>query len=255
VARYGTVGSSTRTGTGQPFGKRAGGLELGPKLAYHHYTVPRCPLGPAPPPYTLGLAPPPYTLRPAPRAVPRIFSSHCQSDHKRCRFLSCLGCYGISQYGSGHRIVCIIYTSPTMRSDNPLKRIIGLSVILSMGFLLVILAGINGNWFPIIDGIIFAVAYLPIAITSQSFASDYDFNFDPQSSSSSIKEAAQFLSSFLVVSAIYLPIILHNSHYLTKTATILTIVGGSLIYGTVYTFVTYFDETSDEVDDLGGGVI
>jgi hypothetical protein len=125
-----------------------------------------------------------------------------------------------------------------------------------MGFLLVILAGINGNWFPILDGIIFAVAYLPIAITSHGFTSDYDFNFDPQSSSpSSIKEAAQFLSSFLMVSAIYLPIILHNSHYLTKTAAILTIVGGSLIYGTVYTFVTYFDETSDEIDDLGGGVI
>ena len=51
---------------------------------------------------------------------------------------------------------------------NPLNKIIGLSVILSVGFLLVILAGIYGNWFPIIIGIIFAVAHLPVAITKTS---------------------------------------------------------------------------------------
>ncbi|KAK6454208.1 vacuolar protein sorting 55 [Scheffersomyces xylosifermentans] len=144
--------------------------------------------------------------------------------------------------------------------SNPLNRIIGLSVLLSMGFLLVILAGIYGNWFPIIIGIIFAVAHLPVAITKAiSNSSDYDFNFDPTTSSagSVVKEFGQFLSAFLVVTGLYLPVVLQHSHILTKTAMVLTIVGGSLIYGTVYTFSAFFDEPEedDEVADLGGGVI
>lgn len=143
---------------------------------------------------------------------------------------------------------------------NPLNKIIGLSVILSMGFLLVILAGINGNWFPIIDGIIFAIAYLPVAITKSIGDSDYDFNFDPQSLSTRgtvAKEFGQFLSAFLVVTGVYLPIMLRRSHILTKTAAVLTLIGGALIYGTVYTFLTYFeDQDEDEtLQDLGGGVI
>lgn len=144
--------------------------------------------------------------------------------------------------------------------SNPLNKIIGLSIVLSMGFLLVVLAGVYGNWFPIINGIIFAVAHLPAAISKAiSDSSDYDFNFDPASSTTGnvLKEIGQFLSAFLVVTGFYLPILLHHSLILTKTAMILTIIGGSLIYGTVYTFSLYFDESdnTDEVDDLGGGVI
>lgn len=150
--------------------------------------------------------------------------------------------------------------STTSLKGNPLNKIIGLSIVLSMGFLLVVLAGIYGNWFPIINGIIFAIAHLPAAITKAVSSSlDYDFNFDPASSSQGdvIKEIGQFLLAFLLVSGFYLPILLHHSLILTKTAMVLTIIGGSLIYGTVYTFSLYFDESEDsnEVDDLGGGVI
>ncbi|KAK6464339.1 vacuolar protein sorting 55 [Scheffersomyces coipomensis] len=144
--------------------------------------------------------------------------------------------------------------------SNPLNKIIGLSIILSMGFLLVILAGIYGNWFPIIIGILFAVAHLPVVITQAiSNSSDYDFNFDPTTSSSTnvVKEFGQFLSAFLLVSGFYLPVILHHSLILTRTAMVLTIVGGGLIYGTVYTFSSFFNdhEDEDEIPDLGGGVI
>ncbi|CUM63049.1 uncharacterized protein PRCAT00000612001 [Priceomyces carsonii] len=143
---------------------------------------------------------------------------------------------------------------------NPLNKIIGLSIVLSMGFLLVVLAGIYGNWFPIIIGIVFSIAHLPVAITKAiTSSSDYDFNFDPSTSTTSsfLKELGQFLSAFLIVSGFALPVLLHHSHILTKTAMILTIVGGSLIYGTVYTFSLYFDEPEeqDEVADIGGGVI
>lgn len=140
---------------------------------------------------------------------------------------------------------------------NPLNKIIGLSVVLSMGFLLVVLAGVYGNWFPIVDGIIFAVAYLPVIITRAAFnLSDYDFNFDPYTTSQTlvIKEFGQFLSAALLVTGFYLPIVLHHSLILTKTAVVLTIVGGVLIYGTVYTFSQVFD-IQEDVEDLGGGVI
>ena len=122
---------------------------------------------------------------------------------------------------------------------NPLNKIIGLSVILSVGFLLVILAGIYGNWFPIIVGIIFAVAHLPVAITKNIASnSDYDFNFDSTTTNSrAVIEIGQFLTAFLLVSGVYLPILLNHSLILTKTAMVLTIVGGLLIYGTVYTLV------------------
>lgn len=126
-----------------------------------------------------------------------------------------------------------------------------------MGFLLVILAGVYGNWFPIIDGIICAIAHLPIVITKAiSDPNDYDFNIDANMSSQGnfLKETGQFVSAFLIISGLYLPIILHNSLILTKTAMVLTIVGGGLIYGTVYVFSLFFDETDDEIN-LGEGVI
>ncbi|KAI5949557.1 hypothetical protein KGF54_005434 [Candida jiufengensis] len=149
--------------------------------------------------------------------------------------------------------------STTSFKSNPLNKIIGLSVVLSMGFLLVILAGIYGNWFPIIIGFIFAIAHLPIIITkSITNSSDYDFNFDPSTTNTNvIIEFGQFLSSFLLVSGFYLPIILHHSLILNKMACILTIIGGLLIYITIYTFSHYFDDTYDEdgLTDLGGGVI
>ena len=118
---------------------------------------------------------------------------------------------------------------------NPLNRIIGLSVILSVGFLLVILAGIYGNWFPIVIGLIFSVAYLPVAITRRLNS------FDPFSAPSTnvLAELGQFLTAFLLVSGLYLPIVLHHSYILTTTAAALTIIGG-----------VYFDEPEDD-DGLG----
>lgn len=142
---------------------------------------------------------------------------------------------------------------------NPLNKIIGLSVVLAVGFLLVILAGIYRNWFPIIIGIIFAVAHLPVAITRNvSSSSDYDFNFDSTSTNTNVLvEAGQFITAFLLVTGVYLPILLNHSLILTKTAMVLSIIGGLLIYGTVYLFSHYFDEPTDEDElaDLGGGVI
>lgn len=142
---------------------------------------------------------------------------------------------------------------------NPLNKIIGLSIVLSMGFLLVVLAGIYGNWFPIVIGIIFAVAHIPIIVSnvlSEGYR-DYDFNFDASSNSPNAgKEIGLFISAVLLMSGLSLPILLHHSHILTTTAMVLTIFGGGLIYGTVYTFSLFFrGEEEEELEDIGGGVI
>lgn len=141
---------------------------------------------------------------------------------------------------------------------NPLNKIIGLSIVLSMGFLLVVLAGVSGNWFPILDGIIFAVAYLPAIVTRIVFnLSDYDFNFDPQTTSQTlaVQELGKFLTAALLVTGVYLPILLHHSNILTSAAVALTLIGGLLIYGTVYTFSQAFEESTESEADLGAGVI
>lgn len=117
----------------------------------------------------------------------------------------------------------------TTLKGNPLNKIIGLSIVLSMGFLLVVLAGIYGNWFPIIIGLIFAIAHLPIVITNAiSDNGDYEFNFDPETSSpgGALKEIGLFISGFFLMSGLSLPILLHHSHILTTTAMVLTIIGG-----------------------------
>ena len=103
------------------------------------------------------------------------------------------------------------------------------------------------------------MAHLPVAITRNvSSSSDYDFNFDSTSTNTNVLvEAGQFITAFLLVTGVYLPILLNHSLILTKTAMVLSIIGGLLIYGTVYLFSHYFDEPTDEDElaDLGGGVI
>ncbi|OBA23378.1 vacuolar protein sorting 55 [Metschnikowia bicuspidata var. bicuspidata NRRL YB-4993] len=141
---------------------------------------------------------------------------------------------------------------------NPLNKIIGLSIVLSMGFLLVVLAGVSGNWFPIVDGVIFAVSYLPVIISRVAFTlGDNDFNFDPSISSHTLaaQELGKFLTAALLVTGFYIPFLLHHSHFLSTTAMILTFIGGLLIYGTVYTFSQAFEQSEDDEAELGAGVI
>lgn len=118
-----------------------------------------------------------------------------------------------------------------------------------MGFLLVILAGINGNWMPIIDGIIFGLCPLPLALAKGRMG-EYDFSFDPTtlSHANTVKEFAQFALGVLMLSAVALPVVLHHLLLLTMTLMWLTEIGGILIYLTVYTFGNYFDNVDAEED-------
>lgn len=138
-------------------------------------------------------------------------------------------------------------------AKNPLNKVIGLSVMLAMGFLLVVLAGINDNWSPIIVGLLFASAHLPILLSRIAFnSSDYDFNFDPQTTlhTLAIQEAGKFVSAFLLTSGVGLALLLRHCRILSKTALALTLAGGALIYGTVYHFSEAFEQKEEEIDEV-----
>ncbi|KAG7807619.1 hypothetical protein KL921_004377 [Ogataea angusta] len=126
---------------------------------------------------------------------------------------------------------------------NPLTKIIGLSSVLAVGFLLVVLAGaLYGNWLPVLDAFVFAIAHIPILIT-RYYASEYDSYLDDAElgATGDVVDFGRFLSSFLLVTGIAFPVILYHCHILTHIATQFTIYGGLLIYGVVVTFTSYFD--------------
>lgn len=133
---------------------------------------------------------------------------------------------------------------------NPLSKIIALSGLLALGFLLVVLAlALYGTWLPLLDGFLFAIAHLPHLATSFS-NSDYQTGFGDidDMTTSSASDFGKWLSSFLVVSGILLPLSLCRSNILTSTGTFLTIVGGLCIYTTVVIFTTFFDGFSSNDD-------
>lgn len=133
-------------------------------------------------------------------------------------------------------------------SSKPVTKIIGLASVLALGFLFVVLAGaIYGNWFPIVVAIIFAVSYLPVIVTTTIQSSGF-YDDLMNESTNHTKDFARFLSSFLTVSAVGIPLVLCHSHILTKAATVLTEIGGVLIFGTVVVFTSFFEDPTDEVD-------
>lgn len=143
---------------------------------------------------------------------------------------------------------------------HPLNRLATLSFFLAIGFVLVLLAGIQGSWLPVADGVIFGVAYLPRAVSKiVTTTSDYDLNFEPSASMQGIyiRETCQFITAFLTITALYLPFVLKHSHIITPSATVLTLVGGSIIFSTVYMLTLFFisQDEEDTLDDINTAAI
>lgn len=126
---------------------------------------------------------------------------------------------------------------------NPLSKIIGLSGMLALGFLLLVLStALYGSWMPILDGFIFGIAHLPYLITN-GVHSEYETGFGDISEtlSTNAGDFGKWFSSFLLMSGIALPITLARSHILTNVAALLSITGGLSIYTTIVIFTSFFD--------------
>lgn len=132
---------------------------------------------------------------------------------------------------------------------NPVSKIIGLSSVLALGFLLVVLAAaIWSNWTPIFIAFIFAIAHLPTILTSSPYGYEDSLGGFDDSTRNETADAGKFLEAFLLVSAFSLTFVLHHCHIFTEQATALTLIGGMLIYGTVVTFTSFFDGFGDSDD-------
>ncbi|MCJ1312053.1 Vacuolar protein sorting-associated protein 55 [Agyrium rufum] len=123
-----------------------------------------------------------------------------------------------------------------------LKTIIALSFVLAIGFLLVILSSaLWRNYLPLLVVATYCVAPLPNWICGRCANPD-DFM---ESAGSAIVDFGRFLTGFLVVMGIALPVLLAHSGHIAWPACVMAIVGGVLIYGTIITFTTFFQEEQE----------
>ncbi|OQE19273.1 hypothetical protein PENFLA_c019G02287 [Penicillium flavigenum] len=123
-----------------------------------------------------------------------------------------------------------------------LKTIIALSFVLAIGFLLVILSSaLWHKYWPLLVVGIYVVAPLPNWIC-QRCANPDDFM---DSSSNSAMDFGRFLTGFLVLTGIALPIVLARSGAIEIPAMIMSIFGGLLIYGTIISFSMFFQEQEE----------
>ncbi|KAF8470887.1 vacuolar protein sorting 55 [Kalaharituber pfeilii] len=124
-----------------------------------------------------------------------------------------------------------------------LKTIIALSFVLAIGFLLVILSSaLFKNYLPLLVVATYVVAPLPNAICSRCTNTN-DFSADGDGSA--IIDFGRFMTGFLVVMGIALPVMLAHCGVITIAAMVMSIIGGLLIYATIISFTMFFQEEND----------
>ncbi|KZV78366.1 vacuolar protein sorting 55 [Exidia glandulosa HHB12029] len=124
-----------------------------------------------------------------------------------------------------------------------LKTVILLSFVLAVGFLLIILScALWANWLPLIVALLFVLAPLPNALFAHcghdDLSSDYEGN--------PAVDLGRFITAFIVVTGFALPIVLAHSEVIKPTASLMSVVGGGLVYGTIMAYSQVFKQDSDE---------
>ncbi|KAI6831068.1 hypothetical protein KC367_g9177 [Hortaea werneckii] len=123
-----------------------------------------------------------------------------------------------------------------------LKTIILLSFILAIGFLLVILSSaLFKDYLTLLVVATYVVAPIPNWICGKAQNQD-DFM---DSGSNGIVELGRFMTGFLVVMGIALPIVLAHCDQIRVESMVMSIVGGLLIYGTIISFGMFFAEQEE----------
>ncbi|KAF2765296.1 vacuolar protein sorting 55 [Teratosphaeria nubilosa] len=124
-----------------------------------------------------------------------------------------------------------------------LKTIIVLSFILAIGFLLVILSSaLFQNYLPLLVVGTYVLAPIPNWLCSKAGNND---DFMSEGGSSSIVELGRFMTGFLVVMGVALPVVLAHCDQIRIEAMIMSIIGGLLIYGTIISFTMFFTEQEE----------
>jgi len=129
-----------------------------------------------------------------------------------------------------------------------LKTIISLSFVLASGFLLAILSGalFNNNWSPLFVVAIFVFAPVPNWIFSKCVSSSDNYYSD-DNASNGCKDFGKFITSWFIVSGLYLPIVLIHAGTIGIPEMVMSIGGGALIYATIITFCHCFAPETNEI--------
>lgn len=117
--------------------------------------------------------------------------------------------------------------------------------VLAIGFLLVILScALYHSYFPLLVPATYILAPLPNFICSRCAPAD-DFMGSDSSASSAFLDFGRFMTGFLVVMGIALPVLLAHCWIIVMPAAVMSIVGGALIYGTIVSFTMFFQEDEE----------
>jgi hypothetical protein len=127
-----------------------------------------------------------------------------------------------------------------------LRIVILLSFVLAVGFLMIILScALWHNWLPLLVALTFVLAPLPNAIFSHCGSDEFVTSYGEGSGPIDV---GRFLTSIIVVSGLALPIILAHSEVIDPRACVMSIIGGSLVYGTILAYSAAFRQEDSEYD-------
>jgi len=138
---------------------------------------------------------------------------------------------------------CSILRDFTMPAG--LKTVILLSFVLAVGFLMIILScALWANWLPLLVALTFVLAPLPNAVFSQCGGDEFSASYE----GSGPIDLGRFLTSIIVVTGFALPIVLTHSEIIRPGASVMSIVGGALVYGTILAYSAAFKQDSDDYE-------
>ncbi|EKM55574.1 uncharacterized protein PHACADRAFT_256286 [Phanerochaete carnosa HHB-10118-sp] len=126
-----------------------------------------------------------------------------------------------------------------------LKTVILLSFVLAVGFLMIILScALWSNWLPLLVALIFVLAPLPNALFAHCGGDDLTADYE----GSGPVDLGRFLTSFVVVTGFALPLVLAHSEIIRPGACAMSIIGGSLVYGTILAYSAAFRQEESDFD-------
>ncbi|KAG7663457.1 uncharacterized protein J8A68_003004 [[Candida] subhashii] len=137
---------------------------------------------------------------------------------------------------------------------NPLNKIIFLSAFLASGFLLILLScALFNNYKPLWVILIFLLAPLPniFADTVESNRDSFlTFNDHENGSSTPLQEFCKYITGFLIVSGIALPITFYHTRLIELGSMIMSMIGGLIVYSDIVLFIWFFSHEEEENDDF-----
>jgi len=126
-----------------------------------------------------------------------------------------------------------------------IKTVILLSFVLAVGFLLIILScALWANWLPLLVALTFVFAPLPNALSASCGGDEFSAEYDGPGRS----DLGRFITATIVVTGFAFPLVLAHSEVIRPGACAMSIIGGSLVYGTILAYSAAFKQEDSEFD-------